>query len=909
MKCRKKIAILKRFLYNNLVLCKHLKLFGGYNVRQHLKRFGKKAISLLLAALLCATASASALGAEGDDLLLSEEHIASSVDGTSSLTEDLSEEGSDFAEAPAESDAASSEEIPGEDAAEDGSEEALPESDLMENDVTTFAAESLLVTGGHETYMSGYAGALFMPGNAMTRAEVAMMLYQLLKSKPTVTQSQFSDVPLSAWYGQAVNALASVQVLSGYKDGTFLPKNTISRAEFVTALSRCFPLLEGKAEFTDVPETHWAYKFIASATTAGWINGVGNGKFQPERGIMRCEAVTAMNIALGRTGDGFAADRDTQKFKDVPKTHWAYLQITEAANPVDAPVVTDPQPSGNYQVGQSVRVTADSGLNLRSQPNTSSSIVTTLPFGTVVTITDISPLPWLGVKTANGTAGYVLSDYVEPYGGSDPSGEPAGASLSASTLSLHQYQTARLDASVTSGMDRMSWTSSDPSVAVVGYTVSYSKTKHGAMVYGKKAGTATLTFSDASGKTKATCTVTVTAPEAVRYAYASENAAVKGQPFDLVAVTDTSRSSMTFTIISGPASGSYSTTNYTTETRASSYGLPTNSVRVFKRSVTFSAAGTYTVRASANSGSSLNFTVFVRNSADSETATVSGERRATTKGLCLIANFEGYVPEVEDDVIASGNPTVGYGYVVPVNTSFYNNLTKSEAFAMLVDKANNGGYTAGVNRFLSNNSVKMSQAQFDALLSFVWNCGTGPLDISKYDTPKVMVNAVVPPSDLSEARPYNGTLNVGASPIYRESSLSSSVLTTVKSGETVSVIGWGMVEAKHQAWYKVKYGSHTGWMPAGKVNLSATGLTRDLAYADAGTLSTNFLEWHKSGNTHIYGLLTRRMAECKVFFFGNYAEAFHSYVDLGTGMQYSPSPNYTKNTYSFVFPDCCKQYE
>ena len=862
-------------------------------MRQYQRKFGKKTISLLLAVLLCAGSSISAFAADGEtaeeDILLSEEETVSSMEDVFSMLE----------ESPSLEESDVGEEI--------SEEEISPEIDGIESNITTFAADSLLVTGGHETYMSGYTGALFKPENAMTRAEVAMMLYKLLVTKPVVSESQFSDVSLSAWYGTAVNSLASAKVLSGYTDGTFLPNKTITRAEFVTAMSKCFTLAEGGSEFYDVPETHWAYKFISSATTAGWISGVGDGKFQPERALKRCEAVTAVNIALGRNGEGFAADRDTQKFRDVPKSHWAYLQITEAADPVDAPPAQpDPQPAEGYQVGQSVRVTATSGLNLRSQPNTSSSIITTLIYGTVVTITDISALPWLGVKTANGTAGYVLSDYVEPYGGAGSTGEPAGASLSASALSLRQYQTARLDASVTSGMEFMSWSSSDPSVAVVGYTVSYGSKKHGAMVYGKKPGTATLTFSDAAGKTKASCTVTVTAAEAVRYAYASENSAVKGQAFDLVAVTDSSRSSVNFTVVGG---SSYSTTTYTSESRNSKYGLPANSVRVFKKSVTFSSAGTYTVRASAGGSDFREFTVFVRNSEGSETATAAGERRATTKALCLIANFEGYVPEIEDDVIASGNPTVGYGYVVPVNTAFYNNLTKAEAYAMLVDKANNGGYTAGVNRFLTNNKVRMSQAQFDALLSFVWNCGTGTLDISKYDTPKVMANAVVPPSDLSEARPYSGKLNVGASPIYPEADFSGTPLTTVKSGEAVSVIGYTAVADRHQVWYQVKYGNSTGWMPAGKVNLSATGLTRDLAYADAGTLATNFLEWHKSGSSHIYGLLTRRMAECKVFFFGNYTEAFHSNVDLGPGMQYSYSPNYTKNTYGFIFPDCCKQYE
>lgn len=838
----------------------------------------------LLAVLLCFSVPAGALAAEEESSLPEESEQAASTDlfgESSQLAEPLPE--SSVSPAPSA----------------DPLSEPVEEEELKENEEQPFAAGALLVTGGHKTYMNGYSGALFMPERIMTRAEAAQMLYNLLAAKPPVTESQFSDVSLSKWYGTAVNALAKSGVLSGYKDGTFLPDKTITRAEFVTALTRCFSLSAGTASFTDVPETHWAYPYIAAATSMKWISGVGDGLFQPDRGIKRCEAVTVMNLALGRTGDGFAADRETQKFVDVPKTHWAYLQITEAAEPVDA---SSPSPSpstdpGSFTVGQTVRVTAN-GLNLRSQASTDSTVITVLSSGTLLTVTSVD-MPWLGVKTSSGTTGFVHSGsddgwYVEAY----TTGTASGASLSASKLSLCQYQTARLDASVSSGdINALSWSSSDPSVAVVGYTVGYGsgRTQHGAMVYGKNPGTATLTISDASGKTKASCTVTVTAPEGVRYGYASENTAVKGKNFDLIAVTDTSRTSVTFQIVSGPASGTYTTTTYTTESRQSQYGLPTNTVRVFKKSVAFQAAGIYKVQVSAGTSDYQEFEVLVKAAEESTTATAYGERRTSTAGLDMIAKFEGAVPEIADDPVAAGNPTVGYGFVVQKNQAFYNNMTPSELRGKLVNAVNNGGYSSAVNRFCTNNNLKISQAQFDVLVSFVYNCGTGNLT-TQYDTFKVLLNAVVPPSDLSESRPYTGTLNTTSSSIYAETSLTSREIVSVPAGETVSVIGYQMVADKKQVWYKVKYGADTGWMPAGRVSLSATGLTRDMAYVDSTAFANNFLQWHKSGTTCIRGLLNRRLAECKVFLYGKYEDATN---DWG------------KNTYGFDYPsNCdCKQYE
>lgn len=854
---------------------------------------GKKLTAWLLAVLLCAAAPAGAFAAEEESSTAPEEFPVSSGIEEVPQSPELSPE-------PSLSPVSSP--VPSEEPAESAGEG----ESMLESEEQALAAGSLLVTGGHKTYMSGYGNALFMPGRIMTRAEASMMLYNLLAAKPPVKESKFSDVSLSQWYGTAVNSLAQAGVLSGYGDGTFLPNKTITRAEFVTALCRCFSLNNGAASFTDVPETHWAYQYIAQATTAGWISGVGEGLFQPDRGIKRCEAVTVMNFALGRTGDGFAAGRETQKFRDVPKSHWAYLQITEAAEP-DEPYVPDPSPSpspspqpGTFQVGQTVRVVASSGLNLRSQPTTSSSVVTVLTSGTLLTVTNVSSLPWLGVKTSSGTAGYVHSGsegdwYVEAY----TPGAASGVSLSASKLSLHQYQTVRLDASVSSGdINSLSWSSSDASVAEVDYTVGYGgRSTHGAMIYAKKPGTVTLTISDAAGKTSASCTVTVTAAEGVRFGYASENTVAVGKNFDLVAVTDTSRSSVTFKIVNGPAPGTFTATGSTMESRKSQYGLPTtNAVKVFKRSVAFQAAGLYKIQASAAGVSGYQeFEVLVTPGDGSVTATSSGEHRTSTKGLDCIANFEGSVPEIKDDSIASGNPTVGYGFVVQKNQSFYNNMTPSELRGKLVDAVNNGGYSAAVNRFCVNNNLKVSQAQFDMLVSFVYNCGTGNLS-TQYDTFKVLLNAVVPPSDMSAGRPYTGVLNTTGSSICAEASLTSRTLVSVPAGASVKVTGYLAVASKKQVWYKVTYGSNTGWMPAGRVNLSATGLTRDLAYIDSTTFTSNFLQWHKSNSTCIPGLLNRRLAEAKVFLYGNYGDA---------------TANWGKNTYGFVFPDnCgCKQYE
>ncbi len=953
-------------------------------------------IAALLLALLLALPAPSALAAES--ALESASSASSQTPEGESSGEESAAQPAEESSAPESSQPAGEESQPGEgessqeepssqepsSSQEESSSQAPEESSGEESGISmedsqqeTFASYPLLVVGGHESYMSGEAGARFYPDRAMTRAEMAQVLYNLLASYPPVTGGSFSDVSAGAWYATAVNTLVELDVLSGYEDGTFRPNNAVTRAEFVTAVCKCFDLTDGAdSGFSDV--SGWASGYINAAVERGWIVGMGDGTFQPNANLTRAQVTPILNKALERTGSGFAADAVTPEFVDVPSSHWAYEHIAEAADPVGSAIETgctvrvtatnglnlrssasisssvvtvlstgalltvtsvesngwlgvrtgsgrtgyvsgefveyvsgptdtpdpepepDPDPDG-FEVGQTVRVTAEPSLRLRSGPGTSYEAITSLTTGVLLTITSVESNGWLGVRTSGGTTGFVSGEFVAAY---DPNtGVASGASLSATKLTLAQYQSARLDGSVTSNLSAMEWTSSDPSVAYVGYTVPYGGNTEGAIVYGASPGTATLTFTDGAGAT-ATCTVTVTAAESVRFAYSDENIIGVGDNFNLTAITDSSKTGVRFTIVGGPATGSWDTTSYTSESRVSSYGLPTNQVRVFTRSVSFSRAGTYTVRAySQTSGGSWStdyceFTVMVTSSDIHSSTTTTESRRVSTEGLNIIADFEGSVPEIEDDVLASGNPTVGYGYVVPVNTTFYNNLTTSELFAQLVQIANET-YSPAVENFRSTYNIKMNQAHFDALTSFVFNCGVGTLS-SDYGFRRALLNAVDVSGFSGSAA---GTVNVddvdlGAAPVYSSASTASQQVTTLDIGATVTVtsVSSTRTSTKQEVWYQVTTsGGQVGWMPAGYVQLSGSW-TRDLAWADSTVLANNFLQWNKAGGVQP-GLVYRRLAECNIFFFGDYEKAMKANGYWGI------------NYYGFNFPDECAQYD
>ncbi len=521
-----------------------------------------------------------------------------------------------------------------------------------------------------------------------------------------------------------------------------------------------------------------------------------------------------------------------------------------------------------------VRVTV--GLNLRSEPNTSCKVLTVLSTGTVLNVLDRKTSGWVHVRTTGGAEGYVSAEYVAAY---DPSS--SSASVSVSSVDLAQYKTIYIQASASGSV---TWESSDASVATAKAGVSGQL-----FIYGAAPGTAKITAKSANGTALATVSVTVSAPEAVRFAYTTPNIITAGASFNLKAVTDTQKSAVRFEI---DGVGTYDTTSYDSESQGD------NNVRIFSASATISTPGTYTVRAYSSSGGGYSsdyreFTILVVSTTDSDTTT--GEsRRVSDSMLDNIASYEGYVPQVSPDTLAGNIPTVGYGYVVSKNTTFYNNLTRSEAKAMLADTVNRGSYTTEINRFISSNGLLMSQCQFDALASFSYNVGAGYWNGSgNCYVRTVIMNAVVPPQDLSSSNPCGGKVTASTLPMYQDHSAPSTQITTLKINSSVNILDYYRDSSTKQSWYKVSASGKSGWVRAGDVAFNSTsGLTHDLNYVDAYTFGSNLLDWHVAGGNCYIGLYYRRLAEAKVFSYGNYAEA-------------SPSNgNYKKNTYGYKVPSC-----
>lgn len=103
---------------------------------------------------------------------------------------------------------------------------------------------------------------------------------------------------------EAVQRLYDAGVVFGNSPTTFAPESTLTRAEFVTMLGRTVDTVVDHATdtgFTDVKNDGWSTGYIAWAVENELIQGYGDGKFGPKDTITEEQ----VNLILGRYNDKF----------------------------------------------------------------------------------------------------------------------------------------------------------------------------------------------------------------------------------------------------------------------------------------------------------------------------------------------------------------------------------------------------------------------------------------------------------------------------------------------------------------------------------------------------------------------------------------------------------------------------
>ncbi|MNI51799.1 Endo-1,4-beta-xylanase A precursor [compost metagenome] len=179
------------------------------------------------------------------------------------------------------------------------------------NDVKNHWSEQAIRDMSARMIVMGTGDNSYEPDRQVTRAEFAAILVRGLGLPLENGAAPFLDIPQAAWFNNVVHTAYTYRLLTGFEDGRFHPKDTITREQAMVMLSRAMTLtglnakLPGEAAeeallpYTDAASaSRWALDGIADSIQVGVIKGKSGAKLAPLDFVTRAEAATIVQRLL-----------------------------------------------------------------------------------------------------------------------------------------------------------------------------------------------------------------------------------------------------------------------------------------------------------------------------------------------------------------------------------------------------------------------------------------------------------------------------------------------------------------------------------------------------------------------------------------------------------------------------------
>lgn len=194
--------------------------------------------------------------------------------------------------------------------------------------------------------MQGYSEGVYKPDELVQRGHFAAFITRALKLPPG--SGSFADVPQSLSLANDIYSASSSGLISGYSNGLFGPKDTITREQMAIIIHKSLEFMsieQGTAplNFSDaeVITSSVSKKAISNIVSHGIIQGIPNGddtvRFDPKKKATRAEAA-AVIYRLLKVIDEKLVDapyavatvgKDGQ-FVYEPKRYWTYEDAEKA---------------------------------------------------------------------------------------------------------------------------------------------------------------------------------------------------------------------------------------------------------------------------------------------------------------------------------------------------------------------------------------------------------------------------------------------------------------------------------------------------------------------------------------------------------------------------------------------------
>lgn len=140
------------------------------------------------------------------------------------------------------------------------------------------------------------------PSRSITRAEYVSMInraYGFVDGGGT----PFDDVPISAWYAEDIAIGYRAGYFTGSSDNTAEPEALLTREQATVILGRNLVLESGTGESLDFSDSRelsdWSRGLVKTAAGYGMIKGYPDGSFKPKNEITRGEVASLLVSAIG----------------------------------------------------------------------------------------------------------------------------------------------------------------------------------------------------------------------------------------------------------------------------------------------------------------------------------------------------------------------------------------------------------------------------------------------------------------------------------------------------------------------------------------------------------------------------------------------------------------------------------
>lgn len=163
-----------------------------------------------------------------------------------------------------------------------------PSLDWAFKEIETMVAKGIIV---------GHDDGTFKPQDSIERQHSALMFTRALPLEAVEPYIPFKDVPTSHLYYKEITKGQQAGIFEGYNN-MFLPTGKLTRAEMAKILVVAFNIeAEGKHNFPDVSDKHWANDYISILSSSGITNGI-YGEYRPEEEVTRAQFAVFMHRAL-----------------------------------------------------------------------------------------------------------------------------------------------------------------------------------------------------------------------------------------------------------------------------------------------------------------------------------------------------------------------------------------------------------------------------------------------------------------------------------------------------------------------------------------------------------------------------------------------------------------------------------